>query len=174
MPVNSNHCAEQYSPCPLVYDKLWDTVNLRKDLQHYQEGFVMHPVPMFSEQLAREAVLNPVSHRDYRHPGSVFVPPKNWAERLMAEKWTKNKSTEGTFFCHQFFGPLVSPGECMMEDGAFVHSLGFLQQPPRGFALHLDWGPLGMLGLHDAQDGVPRVTPHAEGDLQTLRGSLGT
>jgi len=57
----------------LFYDKLWDTVNLRNDLQHYQEGFVMHPVPTFSEQSVREATLNAVSHRDYRHPGSVFV-----------------------------------------------------------------------------------------------------
>ena len=33
----------------------------------------MHPVPTFSEQSVREAILNAVSHRDYRHPGSVFV-----------------------------------------------------------------------------------------------------
>ncbi len=57
----------------VFYDKLWETVNLRNDLQHYQEGFVMHPVRTFSEQSVREAILNAVSHRDYRHPGSVFV-----------------------------------------------------------------------------------------------------
>ncbi len=33
----------------------------------------MHPVPTFSEIAVREALLNAVSHRDYRHPGSVFV-----------------------------------------------------------------------------------------------------
>ena len=42
-------------------------------MQHFQERFVMHPVPTFSEIAVREALLNAVSHRDYRHPGSVFV-----------------------------------------------------------------------------------------------------
>jgi ATP-dependent DNA helicase RecG len=55
------------------YDKIWETINLRNDLQHYQERFVMHPVPTFREAAVREAILNAVSHRDYRHPGSVFV-----------------------------------------------------------------------------------------------------
>ncbi len=34
---------------------------------------LMHPVRTFSETAVREALLNAVSHRDYRHPGSVFV-----------------------------------------------------------------------------------------------------
>jgi ATP-dependent DNA helicase RecG len=34
---------------------------------------IEHPVPTFIEASAREAFLNAVSHRDYRHPGSVFV-----------------------------------------------------------------------------------------------------
>lgn len=55
------------------YDRVWELVNLRNDLQHFQEGMVMHPVPTFSETAIREALLNAVSHRDYRHPGSVFV-----------------------------------------------------------------------------------------------------
>ena len=33
----------------------------------------MHAVDTFREVSAREAILNAVSHRDYRHPGSVFV-----------------------------------------------------------------------------------------------------
>jgi ATP-dependent DNA helicase RecG len=57
----------------LYYDKLWDTINLRNDLQHYQERFVMHHIPTFREVAVREAILNAVSHRDYRHAGSVFV-----------------------------------------------------------------------------------------------------
>jgi len=57
----------------LYYDKLWETINLRNDLQHYQERFVMHHVPTFREAAVREAILNAVAHRDYRHPGSVFV-----------------------------------------------------------------------------------------------------
>lgn len=55
------------------FDKLWQLVNLRNDKQHYQERFVMHPIDTFREGSVREAVLNAVSHRDYRHPGSVFV-----------------------------------------------------------------------------------------------------
>jgi ATP-dependent DNA helicase RecG len=55
------------------YDRIWELVNLRNDNQHFQERWVMHAVPTFSEIAVREALLNAVSHRDYRHPGSVFV-----------------------------------------------------------------------------------------------------
>ena len=55
------------------FDKLWQTINLRNDKQHYLEGFVMHAIETFREVSVREAILNAVSHRDYRHPGSVFV-----------------------------------------------------------------------------------------------------
>jgi len=55
------------------FDKIWQTINLRNDKQHFQEGFVMHHIDTFREGSAREAILNAVSHRDYRHPGSVFV-----------------------------------------------------------------------------------------------------
>jgi len=57
----------------LYYDRLWQLVNLRNDLQHYQDGLFMLDVPTFDERSVREAVLNAVSHRDYRHGGSVFV-----------------------------------------------------------------------------------------------------
>jgi ATP-dependent DNA helicase RecG len=57
----------------LFYDKLWDTVNLRNDKQHYQDRFVMHEVPTLREGSVREAILNAISHRDYRHPGSIFI-----------------------------------------------------------------------------------------------------
>jgi ATP-dependent DNA helicase RecG len=57
----------------LCYDRLWELINLRNDKQHYQDGFVMLDVPTFSEGSVREAILNAVSHRDYRNAGSVFV-----------------------------------------------------------------------------------------------------
>jgi ATP-dependent DNA helicase RecG len=57
----------------LYYDRLWETINLRNDKQYYQERFVMHEIPTFREGSVREAILNAVSHRDYRHAGSVFV-----------------------------------------------------------------------------------------------------
>jgi ATP-dependent DNA helicase RecG len=56
-----------------VLDEIWQAVNLRNDLQHFQQGLFVWDVPTFNERAVREAVLNAVSHRDYRHGGSVFV-----------------------------------------------------------------------------------------------------
>ncbi|MGB7978110.1 MAG: RNA-binding domain-containing protein [Chlamydiales bacterium] len=57
----------------LYFDELWQTINLRNDKQHFQDGFVVLGVPTFNEKAVREAVLNAVAHRDYRSAGSVFV-----------------------------------------------------------------------------------------------------
>lgn len=57
----------------LSYDRLWELVNLRNDLQHFQDGLFVLDVPTFDERAVREAILNSVSHRDYRDAGSVFV-----------------------------------------------------------------------------------------------------
>lgn len=57
----------------LFLDELWSAINLRNDTQHFQDGLFVWDVPTFSERAVREAVLNAVSHRDYRLPGSVFV-----------------------------------------------------------------------------------------------------
>jgi ATP-dependent DNA helicase RecG len=57
----------------LFQDEIWQKINLRNDKQHFQYGFVMLDVPTFNEAAVREAILNAVSHRDYRLPGSVFV-----------------------------------------------------------------------------------------------------
>ena len=62
------------------YDKLWETINLRNDLQHFQDGLFMLDVPTFSEAATREAILNAVGHRDYRNQGSVFI--RQFARRL--------------------------------------------------------------------------------------------
>ena len=56
-----------------VIDQLWQAINLRNDLQHFQQGLFMWDVPTFDERMVREAVLNAASHRDYRHSGSIFV-----------------------------------------------------------------------------------------------------
>lgn len=55
------------------YDDLWNTINLRNDKQHYQEGLFVLDIPTFSEGPVREAVLNAVSHRDYQVAPSVFI-----------------------------------------------------------------------------------------------------
>ncbi len=57
----------------LYYDDLWNTINLRNDEYQYQDGLFMLTVPSFNELVIREAILNAVSHRDYRHAGSVFI-----------------------------------------------------------------------------------------------------
>lgn len=56
-----------------VLDEIWRLVSLRNDLQHFQEGLFVWDVPTFNEGAVREAVLNAVSHRDYRQGGSVFL-----------------------------------------------------------------------------------------------------
>lgn len=55
------------------YDALWSTINLRNDVQSYQDGLFRFEFPTFSEGVVREAILNAVGHRDYRLSGSVFV-----------------------------------------------------------------------------------------------------
>ncbi len=57
----------------LFKDGLWEEVNRRNDIQHVQEGLFIRDVPTFNEQVVREAILNAVSHRDYRLPNSVFI-----------------------------------------------------------------------------------------------------
>jgi len=65
------------------YDDLWHTVNLRNDLQHYQDGLFIWDIPTFEERSVRETILNAVSHRDYRLGGSVFV--RQYPRRLLIE-----------------------------------------------------------------------------------------
>lgn len=57
----------------LFNDRLWQLVDLRNDRQSYQDGFFRYDLATFDERSVREAVLNAVSHRDYRSAGSVFV-----------------------------------------------------------------------------------------------------
>lgn len=61
-------------------DDLWNTINLRNDLQHFRDGFYVWDIPTFNESVAREAILNALCHRDYRLPGSIFV--RQYARRL--------------------------------------------------------------------------------------------
>ncbi len=94
------------------YDRIWELVSLRNDLQHFQERFVMHAVPTFSEIAVREALLNAVSHRDYRHPGSVFVrqfprrieidspggfPPGITPDNILDQQLPRNRRIAETF-----------------------------------------------------------------------------
>ncbi len=57
----------------LFHDAIWNQINLRNDNQSYQDRFFRIDVPTFDEEVAREAILNAVCHREYRLEGSVFV-----------------------------------------------------------------------------------------------------
>jgi ATP-dependent DNA helicase RecG len=65
------------------YDELWDLINLRNNVQHFQSGLFVFDVPTFSERVVREAVLNAVTHRDYQLGGSVFI--RQYPYRLTLE-----------------------------------------------------------------------------------------
>jgi len=65
------------------YDALWQQINLRNDLQHYQEGLFVLDIPTFAERSVREAILNSVSHRDYQLGGSIFV--RQFSQKLVIE-----------------------------------------------------------------------------------------
>jgi len=62
------------------YDRLWELVNLRNDMQHYVDRFVMHAIPTFREISVREAILNAAAHRDYQAGGSTFI--RQYARRI--------------------------------------------------------------------------------------------
>ncbi|SPE35547.1 putative transcriptional regulator [Candidatus Sulfopaludibacter sp. SbA6] len=54
-------------------DELWKVINLRNEVQQYQDGLFVKQIPTFNERVVREAILNAVTHRDYRLAGSVFI-----------------------------------------------------------------------------------------------------
>ena len=60
-----------------------ELINLRNDIQHYQEGFFVFDIPTFNESAVREAILNAVSHRNYQFAGSVFI--RQFPDKLTIE-----------------------------------------------------------------------------------------
>jgi ATP-dependent DNA helicase RecG len=94
------------------YDDLWHIINLRNDLQHYQDGLFIWDIPTFEERSVREAILNAVSHRDYRLGGSVFVrqyprhitigspggfPPGITLENILNRQYPRNRRIADLF-----------------------------------------------------------------------------
>jgi len=55
------------------YNDLWEKINLRNDMQHFQDGLFIWDIPTFNEKVTREIILNAISHRDYRAGGSIWV-----------------------------------------------------------------------------------------------------
>jgi ATP-dependent DNA helicase RecG len=54
-------------------DDMWNCINRRNSTIDYSEGFFKYKSTAFHEVSVREAICNAVSHRDYRHDGSIFV-----------------------------------------------------------------------------------------------------
>jgi len=65
------------------FDRIWKLIDLRNDKQDYQDGFFVLDVPTFNERVAREAVLNAVSHRNYQMAGCIYV--RQYNDRLVVE-----------------------------------------------------------------------------------------
>lgn len=75
---------KEYREGFLVFeDELWNTINLRNDLYSLQDGLFRREIPTFNESAVREAILNAISHRDYRLGGSVFV--KQYPKRIQID-----------------------------------------------------------------------------------------
>jgi ATP-dependent DNA helicase RecG len=64
----------------LFHDDLWNMVNLRNTVFSYQEGLFRRDIAAFNEAAVREAILNAVSHRNYRLAGSTFV--RQWPTKI--------------------------------------------------------------------------------------------
>lgn len=96
----------------LFHNDLWNTINLRNDKYHYQEGLFVWNIPTFNESVIREAILNAVSHREYRLSGSVFIrqfpkrietvspggfPPGITAENILWRQFPRNRRIAEAF-----------------------------------------------------------------------------
>lgn len=67
-----------------IFDEIWKTINARNIRIPFQEGFIQREIWAFEEKTIREAILNAVTHRDYRDINrSIFI--KASPESLMIE-----------------------------------------------------------------------------------------
>lgn len=64
---------EYRKPILIAVEEIWKDINNHNQTYQYQEGLLRHDIRTFNELVAREALLNAVTHRDYQQKGSVFV-----------------------------------------------------------------------------------------------------
>lgn len=57
----------------LWLNDLWQKINVRNERHSYRDGLFRYDLPAFSEDVVREALLNAVTHREYRDGRSIFV-----------------------------------------------------------------------------------------------------
>ncbi len=60
-------------PFLLEQKRLWNKISARNQITQIQEGFLTKEIFSFNEKVVKEAVLNAVTHRDYRDPGSIVI-----------------------------------------------------------------------------------------------------
>ena len=96
----------------LINDQLWKLINLRNEVQQFRDGLFMRDIPTFNEDAVREALLNAVSHRDYRFGGSIFIrqfprrleiespggfPPGITEENILMRQYPRNRRIAEVF-----------------------------------------------------------------------------
>ena len=64
----------------LFDEELWNVIDARNEVHHYEDGLFVGDIPTFDRRVVRKALLNAVSHRDYRLGGSTFI--KQFPTRL--------------------------------------------------------------------------------------------
>jgi ATP-dependent DNA helicase RecG len=57
----------------LYFEALLRFILARNEVQQFRNGLIIRDIPTVNEPATREAILNAVSHRDYRNPGSIFI-----------------------------------------------------------------------------------------------------
>lgn len=98
---------KEYRKGFLLYDAdLWETLNLRNEVQQIREGLFVRDFLTFNQAVVREAILNAISHRDYQMPSSVFVrqfpselqivspggfPPGITEENILRRQYPRNR-----------------------------------------------------------------------------------
>jgi ATP-dependent DNA helicase RecG len=71
--IKSNERIEWTEGFLTFHDQLWQAIDKRNGKQSFQHGLFQLDILLFNEQAIREAVLNAVSHRDYRNSANIFV-----------------------------------------------------------------------------------------------------
>lgn len=51
----------------------WEKINARNETHSYRHGLFRYEIPAFNEDVVREALLNAITHREYRDGRSIFV-----------------------------------------------------------------------------------------------------
>ena len=57
----------------LWHNEIWEKINARNETHSYRDGMFHYDIPAFNESVIREALLNAITHREYRDSRSIFV-----------------------------------------------------------------------------------------------------